>query len=76
METIFDYHPTKQELYRILGLENATKEWYLDMYIPSVFKWHLCSLFYARKDKKNFNIWIEKFDYLSQLDFYRVVNHP
>lgn len=76
METIFDYHPTKQELYKILSLETATKEWYLDMYDPTIFPLHFCSLFYFRKHKKNFNIWIEKLDYLSQLDFYRVVNHP
>ena len=76
METIFDFNPTKQELFKILSLETATKEWYLDMYDPNLFSLHLCSLFYIRKDEKNLNFWLDKLDNLSKIDFFRTVNHP
>jgi hypothetical protein len=53
METIFDFIPTKNDLFDILSDPNADAEWYRKSFSPDTFVMHLCFLFQRRKEKNS-----------------------
>ena len=53
METIFDFNPTKDDLFDILSYPNADAEWYRKSFSPDTFVMHLCFLFHVVKKKMN-----------------------
>ena len=75
METIFDFSPTKDDLFDILSNSNADADWYMKSFSPDSFVMHLCFLFHRRGEKKLLKRYLCKMTDSSQLDFYRTVNH-
>lgn len=75
METIFDFNPTKDDLFDILSDPNADAEWYRKSFSPGAFVMHLCFLFHRRGQKKLLKHYLNKMTESSQFDFYRTVTH-
>ena len=75
METIFDFNPTKEELFDILSDSNVDEDWYRTSFSSGTYVMHLCFLFHRRGKKKLLKHYLNKMTDLSQLDFYRTVSH-